>query len=383
MREGDLRSVTRTIAADPATVYRLISDVTRVGEWSPEARSARWLGGATEAAPGVRFRGYNRWGLVMWARTCEVEEAEPGKRFAFRTLPGPGVPDSTRWAYELEDVPGGTRVTESYEILQALPAWTQTVSGPLLPHHQDMRPHMAQTLEGLEVGAGLLPGQAAAPAGPVDVTGMYVMHHAFRRDLTDFAHAVTVTAPDERDVWIALRDRWATFADVLHKHHTAEDDGLWPLLRSRAAEAGDEGAVAVLDAMEAEHSAIDPLLAAVRTGFATMVDNPAPAVRAGLGHQLGTARVLLGNHLGHEERDAMALVQAHLTEADWKRVEKEHFQAAYGPKDLPFVVAWTLKGLGPAGLRRVRAMGGLPIRIVAFFAVPGFRRRERRAFRQA
>jgi uncharacterized protein YndB with AHSA1/START domain len=383
MHEGELRGVTRTIAADPATVYRLVSDVTRIGEWSPEARSARWLGGATGAVPGARFRGYNRWGLVMWARTCEVEEAEPGKRFVFRTLPGPGVPDSTRWAYELEDVPGGTRVTESYEILESLPVWIQAVSRPLLPHHQDMRPHMAQTLEGLEVGAGLLPGQAAAPAGPVDVTAMYVMHHAFRRDLTDFAQAVSTTTVGERDVWIALRDRWKTFAQVLHKHHVAEDDGLWPLLRSRAAEAGDNDAVAVLDAMEAEHAGIDPLLAAIRAGFATLVDDPAPAVQAALGHELSRAKTLLGAHLGHEERDAMALVQAYLSQADWERVEKEHFQAAYGPKDLPFVVAWTLKGLSPAGLRRARALGGLPIRVIAFFAVPGFRRAERRAFRQA
>src|SRR5688572_27069373 len=133
MREGDLRSVSRVIAADPATVYRLVSDVTRTGEWSPETRSARWIGGAAGPAAGARFRGVNRWRLVIWTRTCVVEEAEPGKRFVFRTLPKPGVSDSTRWSYEFEDVPGGTRVTESYEILQALPAWLQsTVIAALL-----------------------------------------------------------------------------------------------------------------------------------------------------------------------------------------------------------------------------------------------------------
>ena len=35
-----------------------------------------------------------------------------------------------------------------------------------------------------------LPGQTAAPDGPVDMTIMYVMHHAFRRDLAAFAMAV-------------------------------------------------------------------------------------------------------------------------------------------------------------------------------------------------
>lgn len=381
MREGDLRSVTRVIAADPAIVYRLVSDVTRTGEWSPETRSARWIGGATGPVAGARFRGVNRWRLVVWARTCVVEEAEPGKRFVFRTLPKAGLADSTRWSYEFEDVPGGTRVTESYEILQALPQWLQsTVGAALLPHHQDMRPHMTQTLARLEIGAGLFEGQAAAPPGPVDLVGMYIMHHAFRRDLRDFAYGVSSTSLPECGTWVALRDRWDRFAEVLHKHHTAEDNGLWPLLRSRAADAGDDAAVATLDAMSAEHAGIDPLLEAIRDGLAAMVDDPSPAGQAGLGYRLSAAIQVLGAHLGHEERDAMALVQLHLSPADWHRVEKEHFQAAYGPKDLPFVLAWSLKGLSPAGRRRAQALGGLPMRILAFFVEPGFRRRERAAF---
>lgn len=220
MRSGDYHSVSRVIAADPATVYRLVSDITRMGQWSPEARSGRWLGGATGPAPGARFRGRNRWRLMTWARTCEVEVAEPGKKFVFRTLPERGVPDSTRWAYELEKVTGGTRVTESYEIVDALPRWIQSSAvASLLPHHFDMRPHMAQTLAALEIGAGLLPGQAAAPPGPVDLVGMYVMHHAFRRDLADFARAVSGTAPSDRARWAALRDRLQRFSDVLHKQH--------------------------------------------------------------------------------------------------------------------------------------------------------------------
>jgi hemerythrin-like domain-containing protein/uncharacterized protein YndB with AHSA1/START domain len=381
MREGDLRSVSRVIATDPATVYRLVSDVTRTGEWSPETRSAHWIGGAAGPVVGARFRGINRWRLVIWARTCVVEEAEPGKRFVFRTLPGPGVPDSTRWSYEFEDVPGGTRVTESYEILQTLPAWLRkTFVAALLPHHQDMRPHMAQTLARLEIGAGLFPGQAAAPPGPADVAAMYVMHHAFRRDLRDFAHAVATTPLSRRDTWVALRDRWDRFAEVLHKHHTGEDNGLWPLLRSRAAAAGDDSAVSTLDAMEAEHAGIDPLLDAIRAGFATLAQSPTPAGQAGQGHRLSTAIQLIGAHLGHEERDAMALVQAHLSQEDWHRVEKDYFRAAYGPKELPFVLAWSLKGLSPAGRRRAQSLGGLPMRIMAFLVEPGFRRREKAAF---
>ena len=86
----------------------------------------------------------------------------------------------------------------------------------------------------------LLPGQAAAPEGPVDMIMMYVMHHAFRRDLAAFAAAVPATpVEDARDLAGAGRSGGPRFAEVLHKHHSGEDAGLWPLLLERVDAAGD------------------------------------------------------------------------------------------------------------------------------------------------
>ena len=44
-------SVTREIDASAETVWAMVSDVTRMGEWSPETDGGAWLGGATGAAP--------------------------------------------------------------------------------------------------------------------------------------------------------------------------------------------------------------------------------------------------------------------------------------------------------------------------------------------
>ena len=49
-----------------------------------------------------------------------------------------------------------------------------------------------------------LPGQAAAPDGPLDMTMMYVMHHAFRRDLRALARAARVTPLGDRVAWREL-----------------------------------------------------------------------------------------------------------------------------------------------------------------------------------
>ena len=69
-----------------------------------------------------------------------------------------------------------------------------------------------------------LPGQTHVADGPHDQSGMYVMHHGFRRDLARFERAVRNTPVGDAATWRALAKRWAAFTEVLHHHHTIEDD---------------------------------------------------------------------------------------------------------------------------------------------------------------
>ena len=75
------------IAAPPEEVFRLISDVTRTGEWSPECRRCHWIGESAGPVVGARFRGHNRRGWFRWAMQCRVIDVEPGRVFAFETTP--------------------------------------------------------------------------------------------------------------------------------------------------------------------------------------------------------------------------------------------------------------------------------------------------------
>lgn len=93
----------------------------------------------------------------------------------------------------------------------------------------------------------MLPGQAAAPDGPIDLTPMFVMHFAFRRDLRAFPAAVEATPVSDRRAWRALQRRWERFALVLHSHHCGEDAVLWPMLLERSSAAGDRDAVETLE----------------------------------------------------------------------------------------------------------------------------------------
>lgn len=107
------------IAVDPATVYEYVSDPTQTGRWSPENLGAVAADPDVAMAVGSTFVGRNRRGRIRWVTRCRVTAAEPGQRFAFRVeaigvrTPRLAAPIAT-WTYELEAVPDGTRVTETW-----------------------------------------------------------------------------------------------------------------------------------------------------------------------------------------------------------------------------------------------------------------------------
>ncbi len=114
MNLGD--SVTVHVNADAMTCWNIASDVTRIGELSPETFEAEWLDGATGPAVGAKFRGHvkrNGRGPTYWT-TCVVTKCEPGKSFEF------GVGEAGRalntWGYTFEDKDGGTEATEYFQL---------------------------------------------------------------------------------------------------------------------------------------------------------------------------------------------------------------------------------------------------------------------------
>jgi len=137
---------------------------------------------------------------------------------------------------------------------------------------------------------------------------MLAAHRAFRRDVTTLARAAsrdTLRDPVRR---VTVGTGWEVFRRQLVLHHQAEDAGVWPVLRTRLAGRVDD--LAVLDEMVAEHSLIDPLVATV--------DQALDDEQLSLGDVIGELASTLGGHLDHEERDALPLIGATLTAAEWE-----------------------------------------------------------------
>ncbi len=111
-------SVTVTMHAPAAAVWDLVSDVTRIGEFSPETLQAEWLGDAHGPKLGAEFRGQvkrNGRGPLYWT-TCRVTMCEPERDFGFAVLAA-GRPVNN-WRYHLEASADGstTEVTESFHL---------------------------------------------------------------------------------------------------------------------------------------------------------------------------------------------------------------------------------------------------------------------------
>ena len=114
-------SVTVHMAAPPEQVWELVSDVTKIGSYSPETFEAEWLEGATGPAVGAKFRGHvkrNGRGPTYWT-TCTVLECVPGREFGFGV--GPSDKPLNVWRYRMEPSDGGTDVNESFTLAKTAP----------------------------------------------------------------------------------------------------------------------------------------------------------------------------------------------------------------------------------------------------------------------
>ncbi len=93
----------------PEVLYDLVSDVTRMGGWSPVCKECWWDEGDGPEVGGW-FTGRNELPERTWETRSEVVAAERGREFAFVV-----AATGTRWAYTFTPVDGGTRLTELWD----------------------------------------------------------------------------------------------------------------------------------------------------------------------------------------------------------------------------------------------------------------------------
>jgi Polyketide cyclase / dehydrase and lipid transport len=151
MKLGTQGQVHVEVHASPTDVYDTVSDISRMGAWSPECRHCAWIDGATGPAVGARFKGTNQHGVARWSTKARIVTADPGQEFAFVTLHLGR--DMTKWTYEFSPAGDVTTVTESFEMLHDMPWYFRVTDRVLMgvkDRKADLETNMGETLRRLK-----------------------------------------------------------------------------------------------------------------------------------------------------------------------------------------------------------------------------------------
>ena len=150
LSRGHRREVSRVIAAPADVLYEMVSDLSRMGEWSPENAGGRWRRGSGPTVGG-RFKGRNARGLARWTTNVEVTAAEPGRLFEFVVHLVWPLNYLVTWGYRFEPQSGSTLVTQYRQ--DHRPTWWVWLGSKQLLRISDPDTHyvtgMEATLEAL------------------------------------------------------------------------------------------------------------------------------------------------------------------------------------------------------------------------------------------
>jgi len=147
------------VAAPAGHVYALVSDLPRMGEWSPECTGIRWRGTVRAPVEGARFIGHNRKGALRWSTSGEIVEAAPDGRFAFEITVGPVK--VARWTYLIEDARDGHGCTVTEQWTDRRPALVRRVMDATLGSRA------AANVKGMRVTLRRLKEAAEATVGSI------------------------------------------------------------------------------------------------------------------------------------------------------------------------------------------------------------------------
>ncbi len=212
---------------------------------------------------------------------------------------------------------------------------------------------------------GMATTQPAVPDGPPRgrFTIVYLIHEAFRRDLTRLAAAVR--DPDVSTVRATqLAGHWEFIKDQLHHHHQVEDDSLWPLVRPKLS--GRDEQLAVLEQMEAQHASLEPYSKDVDEGFTSFARSGGQPFGEELARKIIEMQSHLGTHLDDEEQRCFPVIDEALSEEEFETFGKATAKAV-GMRGSARFFPWIFDGAQPVERQAVLSMPPPPVRLLCRF----------------
>jgi iron-sulfur cluster repair protein YtfE (RIC family) len=149
-----------------------------------------------------------------------------------------------------------------------------------------------------------------------DTSIMPVIHTLFRRELRLAGGLLRGVPEGDTDRAAVVADHLALVDEVLHHHHTAEDDLLWPKLLERV----PEDLAPIVHLMESQHARAESLLGEIGPLLAQWRTTAGAAERDRLASLYDELSVALAEHLDAEEQRLLPIAATAVTQDEWEEM---------------------------------------------------------------
>jgi hemerythrin-like domain-containing protein len=145
---------------------------------------------------------------------------------------------------------------------------------------------------------------------------MVMVHDVFRREFGLLPAVVRAVADGDVARAQVVADHIDLVAGLLHHHHQAEDDSVWPLLLVRC----PEQIVPLIQLMEDQHASVAATGRKVSEALAGWRAGAAPGARSVLAGALERLLPVLTEHLALEEERVVPVMELHIGMDEWTQI---------------------------------------------------------------
>jgi hemerythrin-like domain-containing protein len=193
----------------------------------------------------------------------------------------------------------------------------------------------------------------------VDTREMVAVHSAFRREFRQAPDLIRSVGDGDRARAAVVGEHVQLMLDMLHHHHSGEDELLWPKLQTRVA----AELAPIVELMERQHEGIHAVLEEALPLLARWRADAAAADRDGLADALTRLNVLLVEHLAAEEEQLLPIAARSVTQDEWNELGQKGM-AGIPRSKMAMTFGMIMKDGDPEVIRQMLSHAPLPVRVL-------------------
>src|SRR5262249_41509788 len=143
-------------------------------------------------------------------------------------------------------------------------------------------------------------------------------HRVFRREFRDMPALITAVPAGDVDRAKVVSGHLEFMIAALHHHHAAEDELVWPKLRSRAPGQQDD-----LARMVDQHAEIAATVERIESLLPAWTESADPGQTRQLAAAASDLSTRVDRHLDDEETTALPVIEEHLSQQEWAAAIKQ------------------------------------------------------------